>query len=150
MRWEGRDWCPERGHAVGKVDEDMLGEEYWAHESLAADGTSGRKRKRPVDEEEVEEETVRFRKRVYGPELLMCTEWEKGPAEEGQLTPEPRARRPARKGGVKVPEPERWRVDGQTAEGVEHAWRVAERWRYDSDVGREEEDRFLLDDYQPK
>ena len=47
-----------------------------------------------------------------------------------------------------------WSPDGQAAEAVERAWRLDERWRYDSDSGslhgQDTDDRFILDDFQAK
>lgn len=39
--------------------------------------------------------------------------------------------------------------DERTADTIDLAWRLDERWRYDSE-SHDTDDRFLLDDYQPK
>jgi hypothetical protein len=153
VRWKNRDWRPETRVSTGlekEADADDLRQKYWAHESVYGDDApTSAKRKREEEEEEEEEEVLGFEQiRDDGLELLPDAEWEKGPAEDTRWKLEPRSRSQPR---VKIQKTEH-KSSEEFADGAsaDWAWRVDERWRYDSDTVRDEEDRFLLDDYQPK
>ncbi|KAF8585798.1 hypothetical protein K439DRAFT_1632364 [Ramaria rubella] len=139
--WQWREWRPKLCNAKSGAAGE-LGREYWAHQSVYEDCPSASigKRKR-VDEDG---EAIGFEQSGFCSEFAEFAEWEKGSADDvrGGLPP-PRhevAMREELEDDVAEP---------RTGDDVERAWRVDERWRYDSDVSLES-DRFLLDDFQPK
>lgn len=146
-RWKNRDWRPENRFPAGQkvTDVDDLRQKYWAHESVFGDAVvSSGKRKREEDEDD---EVIGFEQIEDGLSSWTDADWEKGPAEDTEWKLEPRSRPRPRAKIQRTQEPEP--LEESAYEASDLAWRIDERWRYDSDTVRDE-DRFLLDDYQPK
>lgn len=139
-RWKDRDWRPKPGFSANLrrvTDGIEPGQNYWSHESVYGDTpTNSRKRKRE------EEEVIGFEQIGDGLGLPTDADWEMG----SQWRLEPRSRGPYSRAKFR-------KTEGQMSIGhetLDYAWRIDERWRYDSDTVRGGEDRFLLDDFQPK
>ncbi|KAF8479466.1 enhancer of polycomb-like-domain-containing protein [Gautieria morchelliformis] len=146
-RWKSRDWRPEPSSSANlkKVSNaDELGQNYWAHESIYGNPvTSKGKRKR-----EGEDEVIGFEQIEDGLGIPTDADWEKGLASGSPGRLEPRSREGRSRAKLQKTE-HQWSAGESTAEAIDHAWRIDERWRYDSD-NSQNEDRFLLDDFQPK
>jgi hypothetical protein len=140
-RWKSRDWRPEPSSSATLkklANADELGQNYWAHESIYRDPVSNNGKRKREDEDE-----------VIGIEQIATDEdWEKGLASDIPWRYEPRSREAPSRAKIQKTEDQR-SVEESTAEAIDHAWRIDERWRYDSD-NLQDEDRILLDDFQPK
>lgn len=141
-RWKNRDWRPKRGLAANPrratESEVELGQNYWSHESVHED-TSANGRKRKLEEEE---EVIVFEQTGDGLGLPTDADWEMWRLEPRSRGPYSRTK--FRKLG------EQMSFGQPTDEADDPSWRIDERWRYDLDTVPDEEDRFLLDDFQPK
>lgn len=154
-RWKNRDWRPENGFLPANLkkvaDANGAGHRYWAHESsYGEDAVSSVGKRKRLDEEDKEVEVIGFEQVEKGLGLANDADWEKGPAEDSRWRREPRSSDGQPQEKIRKTTKEQRSLEEKADDSVDRPWRIDERWRYDLDMVRDDEDRFLLDDYQPK